>query len=171
MDQQPKPLDLDAIEQRAAKATPGPWWNDNFEIYTSEHVGIPAMCTWIGETCTVDLPDHGDTNGAFIANAREDVPAMAAEIRRLTAELAKYVGHEPTIAEEMAYLQTENDRLTTELDLARTVPAAMRRQITNEIRAYCPDHGTADTGRIKCHCEIADELDRRYPAPAATQES
>lgn len=36
----------------------------------------------------------------------------------------------------------------------------VRGQIAAEIRQYCPDHGTADTCRMDCHCAIADELTR-----------
>lgn len=36
---------------------------------------------------------------------------LHAEIARLAAELEKYVGHEPTVAEEWAYLREENQRL------------------------------------------------------------
>lgn len=42
---------------------------------------------------------------------RQKPNALRAENARLRAELAKYVGHEPTIAEEMAYLASENERL------------------------------------------------------------
>jgi hypothetical protein len=46
------------------------------------------MSTWIGETCTVSLPDYGDANGAFLANARQDVPALLARVRELETALA-----------------------------------------------------------------------------------
>jgi hypothetical protein len=84
-----QPLDLDAIQARCDTATPGPWWNDGHEIYQGEHAGIPAVSTWIGETCTVSLPDYGDANGAFLANARQDVPALLARVRELEAENAE----------------------------------------------------------------------------------
>jgi hypothetical protein len=79
---------LAAIKAREAAATDGPWWNDGHEIYVGEHMDIPAMCTWIGETCAVDLPDYGAANGAFIAHARQDIPALLAELDRARAELA-----------------------------------------------------------------------------------
>lgn len=40
-----------------------------------------------------------------------DRDTYRAEIDRLTTELAKYVGHEPTIAEEMAYVRELNAEL------------------------------------------------------------
>jgi uncharacterized protein (DUF3084 family) len=41
------------------------------------------------------------------------------EIARLRGELEKYVGHEPTVREEMAYIRSENDRLEAELAKAQ----------------------------------------------------
>lgn len=41
--------------------------------------------------------------------------AARAEISRLRAELEKYQGHEPTVREEMAYIQSENRRMETAL--------------------------------------------------------
>lgn len=78
---------LEEIEQRAAKATPGPWRMD----------AIPpkdGMClvthgpkgSWIGHIgigCG-EHPRHR-LNAEFIAAAREDVPALVAEVRRLRA--------------------------------------------------------------------------------------
>jgi hypothetical protein len=85
-----QPLDLDAIEARANAATPGPWFNDSHEIYAGPHTDIPAMNEWIGETCDPTRPDHGAANAALAAWSRDGVPALVAEIRRLTAELAPY---------------------------------------------------------------------------------
>src|SRR5689334_23740522 len=90
MTDQPHALDLDAIEARTNAATPGPWFNDSHEIYAGENTDIPAMSEWIGETCDPRRPDHGAANAAFIAAARTDVPALVAEIRRLTAERDRY---------------------------------------------------------------------------------
>lgn len=70
------------IEARHQAATPGTWWNDGHEIYTGEP-DTPAASTWIGETCNIDLPDHGDANGTFIAHAHADVPDLVAEVIRL----------------------------------------------------------------------------------------
>jgi hypothetical protein len=82
-------LDLDAIEARAEAATPGPWTTDGWEIYQGTGDGAPDLMRWVGETCRADDYDGSRADAAFIAHAREDVPAMAAEIRRLRAELAE----------------------------------------------------------------------------------
>jgi hypothetical protein len=78
-----QPLDLAPIQARADAATPGPWWNDGHEIaiYQGEPGGPGDV--WIGETCTTRLPDWGNANAAFIAAARQDVPALLAEVTRL----------------------------------------------------------------------------------------
>jgi len=86
---QPQPLDLDQIEARANAATPGPWCTDSWEIYQGTKYE-PGLSAWIGETCrgTSSL-EQDRADAAFVAAARTDVPAMAAEIRRLRAELAE----------------------------------------------------------------------------------
>jgi hypothetical protein len=87
---QPQPLDLDQIETRANAATEGPWCTDSWEIYQGTEYQ-PGISQWIGETCrgTGSL-EQDRADAAFVAAARTDVPAMAAEIRRLGAELAEY---------------------------------------------------------------------------------
>jgi hypothetical protein len=56
--------ELDVIGARANAATPGPWtWPD-----------------W--DDCS---EQEADANNEFIAHAREDVPALVAEVRRLRA--------------------------------------------------------------------------------------
>jgi hypothetical protein len=85
-----QPLDLDAIEARAAATRPGPWTaRDDLS-----GDGYPGHL-WI-----VQNPDDGPgenhivisigdrLDAEFIAAARTDVPALAAAVRRLTAELA-----------------------------------------------------------------------------------
>lgn len=46
------------------------------------------------------------------------------------------------------------------LEIAQSLRAELEqtRQHIADIRAYCPEHGTAETCRIQCHCAIADEL-------------
>ncbi|MET9813213.1 hypothetical protein [Streptomyces sp. NPDC006355] len=88
---QPQPLDdmrLAEITARAKAATPGPWCTDSWEIYQGAEYE-PGISQWIGETCrgaTTCEQDRADAE--FVAHAREDVPALMAEVERLTAELA-----------------------------------------------------------------------------------
>jgi hypothetical protein len=78
-----EPLDLEPIKDRAAAAWPERW------VGTSEAIGyyddgrwftLARMAAWEGPR--VDGP-----NAEFIAHAREDVPALIAEVERLRVEM------------------------------------------------------------------------------------
>lgn len=66
--------ELDAIEQRANAATPGPW--------RSVEVDDPYVALML-ESGAEGWPAATDADRAFIAAARSDVPALVAEVRRL----------------------------------------------------------------------------------------
>lgn len=78
-------LDLEAIKARAEKATPGPWggpWDagDELLIETKDHASfICALSTDDEEERT----KNGHGNATFIIHARDDVPALVAEVERL----------------------------------------------------------------------------------------
>jgi len=86
-----EPLDLDAIRARAEAATEGPWgvidWDSpdegvNFIHVLQEQDGLETVCA---------LPNPAEytnrsclrADAEFIAHAREDVPALLAEVERL----------------------------------------------------------------------------------------
>ncbi len=75
-------LDLDAIKARADAASPGEWTAGG--PYMREHEvtiakNLPAVeLTWDAQ---------GAANAEFIAHAREDIPALLAEVRRLSGLL------------------------------------------------------------------------------------
>ena len=85
--------DLDAIEARAKAATPGPW-----ESHTNRNDDNGRAWGWVAPLrrtlVTIVTWNRGQNSNAeadarFIAHAREDVPALVAEVRRLReAELA-----------------------------------------------------------------------------------
>jgi hypothetical protein len=84
----PEPQALSAgrlaeIEAREQAATAGPWWTDRLaESDGSESVGVDAGDdNWI-----VPCQDLDPADAEFMAHARVDVPALLAEIRRLTAQ-------------------------------------------------------------------------------------
>lgn len=121
MDADPR---LNEIVAREKAATKGPWTADHWEIH--------SPTGWIGETCDVSDYPASTANATFAAQARTDVPWLVAELTEartkleivekviddlrtllaerdeqiagLRAERELYVGHEPTVAEEMAYL-------------------------------------------------------------------
>jgi len=79
---------LAEIQLRAAKATPGPWCTDSWEIYQGTEY-TPGISQWIGETCrgnTTTTQDRADA--AFVAAARTDVPWLIAELTEARAKLA-----------------------------------------------------------------------------------
>jgi hypothetical protein len=80
--------ELEAIRERAEKATPGPWTTEQ------SYDGDPDTPVLVGDgeyLCA--SPDDGVRGGHlfedadFIAHAREDVPALVAEIELLRATL------------------------------------------------------------------------------------
>lgn len=84
---------LAEIEARANAATPGPWSSeDGPRVLDSE--GFESITVWVVRglrTATLALIRHmagtyaseRDANAAFIAHARQDVPELVAEVKRL----------------------------------------------------------------------------------------
>lgn len=67
--------ELNAIEDRASRATPGPWSmkQDGAEFYIADRNG-----RWLDVTLS---------DAIFISHARQDIPALLAEVERLRAAL------------------------------------------------------------------------------------
>ena len=65
-------IDLNAIEARAKAATRGPWYEEG----------------WFTENEDGDYVEIEPADAAFSAHAREDIPALLAEVKRQAAELA-----------------------------------------------------------------------------------
>ena len=72
-------LDIDLIEARANAATPGPW-SEAWEGEIHAHPGL-------GWEMVLRVPEADDrpADCAFVAHAREDIPALIAEVRRMRA--------------------------------------------------------------------------------------
>ncbi|MFN9086729.1 MAG: hypothetical protein ACK5W7_04295 [Gemmatimonadaceae bacterium] len=68
--------ELTTLEALANAATPGPWVEDGFDC-----VRAPDFRILYDNSCRDD--DNGARNAAFIAAARDAVPALVAEVRRL----------------------------------------------------------------------------------------
>lgn len=88
--------ELDAMEQRCGAATPGPWWawfegrdgfgGDSFIGQGSDEPGtVPARRDLYLSTYK-DEPPVPVADYDFIAHARQDVPRLIAEVRRLRRE-------------------------------------------------------------------------------------
>ena len=78
---------LHEIEARCEAATPGPW-DDKTNVHPQCNgdpwgwiQGASGNITWSGRA--------GKSNAAFIAHSREDIPALIAEVKALTARAEK----------------------------------------------------------------------------------
>lgn len=104
--------ELNEIEARAQAATEGPWVPDRYEGDLTARA-IRGCCTkksphgpgdfsdrygnedctgqWQTEIVTTDcgVYTHNEADIDFIAHARQDVPALVAEVRRLQAALVE----------------------------------------------------------------------------------
>ncbi len=104
--------ELQAIRERAEKATPGPW---------SRVKSI--LCTWwtIGKIVNhIAKPSENEADWDFIEHARADIPALLAKIDRLEKEKCDQAQQ---MFEDMAALnlekQNEIDRLQIENERQR----------------------------------------------------
>lgn len=99
------PEQLAAIEARAAKATPGPWGADATYpggVYCDDATGsLVARVSGDGFEYVPRAESEWQANAAFIAAAREDIPALAAALRRAWEEIARLQAVPPNI--EVAY--------------------------------------------------------------------
>lgn len=75
-------LDLKPIKAREAAATKGPW--DDTDPRCIRHAE-PNI--YVGDEEIADVYGHNDSQ--FIAHARQDIPALIAEVERLRAALHK----------------------------------------------------------------------------------
>lgn len=90
--------ELDAIEARANAATPGPWGahgcgsthdlvlGDGEKYLQIAHTRSVGGCGMIWNEAQITA------NAAFIAEARQDIPALVAEVRRQSAEVFRLRG-------------------------------------------------------------------------------
>lgn len=66
---------LAEIQARVQAATEGPWTADSWEIH--------SPTGWIAESCDIDNYPKSAADGAFIANARQDIPFLLARVAEL----------------------------------------------------------------------------------------
>lgn len=74
--------ELQAIEARAAAASNGPWYKEKGGI-----CGFSGQTYRVGSVQFTDRGGMNEANADFIVAAREDVPALVAEVRRLRGSL------------------------------------------------------------------------------------
>lgn len=100
--------ELAAIEARANAATPGPWTvkPDPDKPYLDKVVRHYGHLTDLLAQCF-----HTNGNAAFIAAARDDVPKLVAEVRRLR-ELIKLVARSQREPWDMVLFDEAYDAVT-----------------------------------------------------------
>jgi hypothetical protein len=75
--------DLEEIEFRCRAATPGPW--ESYVVGRDTEAGL--NCIGTGDAHFLEVVGGTVADQDFIAGAREDIPKLIAEVRRLRAEL------------------------------------------------------------------------------------
>lgn len=136
-----KPLDLDAILARVAAATDGPWrWHDRSDPYCDatelisesvhdmeddgeggSRIYYPAPIL-TEPTLRTTLGAHRDPDAQFIAHAREDMPALVAELRECRTQRDENLANVRRL-DDLRIAETA--RLQRELDAARAADARL----------------------------------------------
>ncbi len=162
--------ELAEIEARAEAATPGPWEVDNdLSVFTKDG-GHGTPWTLFD---TVGNEGEDSSNADFIAHARQDVPALVAEVRRLNEENSrlnfmsgKYEGESVALEYMNGERENENDALNAEnkrlraalepfADMADTVLDFERQALANGYSRYYL-LGNSTTGKTL----VADDFRR-----------
>lgn len=88
-------IDLNAIRKRAEAATEGPW-SAEYSAVVSDHANSEGLAGPINDVCVLSDGEYIDNynqraDANFIANARQDVPALIAEVERLRTQQARLI--------------------------------------------------------------------------------
>ena len=119
-------IDLEAIEARAKAATRGPWYEEG----------------WFTENEDGDYVEIEPADAAFTAHAREDIPALLAEVKRLNAEneaMQSIARHAEELDEQLAAVTAERDAAVNDLrgKCQYCVRQPMRRLSDGQLDALC----------------------------------
>lgn len=88
-----KALDLEPIQARCEAATPGPWGyhHEVNEVYSEQCDDESSFqMAWFAYGTVYRRMKRREHDGNFIAHAREDIPALIAEVERLRDGLRRY---------------------------------------------------------------------------------
>jgi hypothetical protein len=73
---------LAMVRRRAERATPGPWGHSVFDVYVAGTDDGQGHAENLFEASG----DNAESNAVFVAHAREDIPALIAEVERQHAK-------------------------------------------------------------------------------------
>lgn len=96
--------ELQEIERRASEALPGPW------PYRSTERGFENSVGFVFPNDAIEREENVGGSMEFICEAREDVPALAAEVRRLRTELdaaRETIRSQAALIEDLEYRDIE----------------------------------------------------------------
>ncbi len=133
-------LDLDALDALAAAATPGPWevefdGTEPAAVYADDGgIGTAYICRDLAQGVS-----YGEADAAFIAAAREAVPALTARVRELEAG-DTFLRLAQVAAAERDEARAENARLRAQVDAVTAlcdeyVRSGIRWLAESEVRA------------------------------------
>lgn len=113
------------IKAREKAATPGPWVDRLRDFEGVDGYGLESHPTVEANGKTVCIfyereidDENDDADAAFIAAAREDVPALLAEVERLRAEVAWLKDEVASLEQELKFSdETEYDLIKKLFDL------------------------------------------------------
>jgi FtsZ-binding cell division protein ZapB len=108
-------IDIDAIRRREQAATPGPWKAVDFGDDTDPRTAYGVWGKDDDDLCIFEDVDTLLADAEFIAHARQDIPALLAEIDRLRGAQATYSRAVADAQQERDEFRDETVTLTTEL--------------------------------------------------------
>lgn len=163
--------DLAKIEARANAAENG--WSvvpDADDPYRYEiHGDGPTRVAVFGgdpDDSTASYPTEENT--LFAAHARSDVPMLVHEVRRLNAELAKYVGWEPTVKDEYEHACAVAERAEAVVKAFEVGPRLEVNQFVADLKDALEMPGSrqpeGDAPRCSCY---RSPFDHEYECPQA----
>lgn len=117
--------EIEAIRKRAESATEGPWKWDGDSLTYRKH-GMLDPIVWANQygDITVEEPD-----AEFIANAREDIPKLLAEVEALRNALKP----------DDTTLMATNQRLQADLKEAESIALWSARRLPQTYKSFAYD--------------------------------
>lgn len=150
---------LAGIAARTEAATAGPWCADAWEIYQGSEY-VPGVSLWIGETCRgTGSPEQDRADAAFVAHAREDVPALLARVAALESE--RHTTNE-ALAEQTEACRKAEARVAELEDVERRLLALLPTKPWGSWSGL-PSELAAARGEYEAWQQVAEVLDVRLP--------